>query len=234
MKKILIGILALLAALAVTSPVGAAGRYNASIELAPNSVVVFGGTIDFVWLSDYTSDQGFGPWLQLNCYEQPTKGNKLGPQIYFENRAGFEGGYRYGEPFTLGPSLAWTGQPATCVGSVGHIDPKRGYIEDATVTFDVDDYVIVPDAIYSGYTTALAADGPEDRYVFVQCYNPEYVYAAYFEVVDGIAEIGPLWSTLWPESSAECTATLGYAEYNQGGNTQRWIELASTTFMVNL
>ena len=238
MKKIIAVIIAgVMAAFMFATPAGAAGggKYKASIELSPDSEVVYGGIIDFVWSSTYTNDQGFGPWLRLECYEQPTKGNKLGQQIYFQNHAGFEGGYKYGEPFNLGTSLAWTGQPATCKGSVGHYDtggPLSKFIEHATVTFDVEGYISVSDTTYNGYTTALTFDVPEGHYVFVQCYNPEYVYAAYFEVIDRVAEIGPLSSSLWPESSAECTATLGYAEYNKGGNTQRWIELASTTFSV--
>ena len=96
-------------------------------------------------------------------------------------------------------------------------------------------YVSVPDSVYAGSTTAVAYPGGKDVYVFVQCYAPDfdgrYVYAAYFPV-DGNnqAEIGPLWSSLWPNSGASCTAEEGYFTRDGFG---KWKSLASTTFTVN-
>jgi hypothetical protein len=72
-----------------------------------------------------------GPWLRLECYV----GGNL---VYWENRAGFEGGYRYGEPFTLGPSLAWPSGEADCMGVLGHMHAKNGkFMTEATVDFHV-------------------------------------------------------------------------------------------------
>ena len=93
--------------------------------------------------------------------------------------------------------------------------------------------VAVPDTTYGSTVVATATSGSEDRYVFVQCYTPnlggDYVYAAYFQVVDGQATVGPLWSTLWPRSDAECTAELGYATRDGWG---KWSAFTSSTFHV--
>lgn len=71
------------------------------------------------------------PWLVLECYQN----DRL---VFWQNRAGFEGGFGYGQPFTLGPSLAWTGGEADCVGILGHYHRKTGrFMQDATVDFHV-------------------------------------------------------------------------------------------------
>jgi hypothetical protein len=92
----------------------------------------------------------------------------------------------------------------------------------------------VPDAAYGGMTTATVNPGTADTYVLVQCYAPDfggnYVYAAYFPVdANNHAEVGPLWSTLWPRGDASCTAQEGYFTRNGFG---RWESLAATTFHV--
>ena len=88
--------------------------------------VAFGYTTSF---SD--PEQNRGPWLRLECYID-------GSLVYFETRAGFEGGYRYGEPFSLGPSLAWPSGAADCEGVLGHMHHKNGrFVTEASVDFDV-------------------------------------------------------------------------------------------------
>lgn len=95
--------------------------------------------------------------------------------------------------------------------------------------------ITVPDTVYGGTTTAIVSDdevrpNSTGNYVFVQCYNPSYVYAAYFIVDDGHAVIGPLASSLWTQGSASCLATEGYFTKNGFG---KWVPIAQTAFMVN-
>lgn len=91
-----------------------------------------GDPVSFGFRTSYWDDvYNTGPWLRLECY----LGSTL---VYWENRAGFEGGYRYGEPFTLGPSLAWPSGGADCVGVLGHYHPKNSkFMVESTVDFDV-------------------------------------------------------------------------------------------------
>ena len=100
----------------------------------------------------------------------------------------------------------------------------------------VEGVITVDDAVYGGMTTADVNPGGTNTYVFVQCYVPDldgaYVYARYFAVDDSNqAAIGPLWSTLWPNGPASCTAQEGYFRRDGFG---RWVSLASTTFQVTL
>ena len=72
-----------------------------------------------------------GPWLRLECYQ----GGNL---VYWANRAGFEGGYKYGEPFEFGPSLAWPAGEADCQGVLGHKHAKNGkFVVEATIDLHV-------------------------------------------------------------------------------------------------
>lgn len=91
-----------------------------------------GDPVSFGFTSRHWDDvTNTGPWLRLECYLG-------GSRVYFENRAGFEGGYRYGEPFTLGPSLAWPEGEADCQGILGHYHDKTGkFRTDAVVDFHV-------------------------------------------------------------------------------------------------
>jgi hypothetical protein len=88
--------------------------------------------VGFGFTTKYWDDvHNTGPWLRLQCYID-------GDLVYWENRAGFEGGYRYGDPFTLGPSLAWPSGEADCMGVLGHMHPKNGkFMTEATVDFHV-------------------------------------------------------------------------------------------------
>jgi hypothetical protein len=93
-----------------------------------------------------------------------------------------------------------------------------------------DPSIVVPDAVYGDEVVATATPGGSDVYVFVQCYNPEYVYAAYFLVdAGGYATLGPLHASTWPNSAARCTASEGYFTRDGFG---KWVEYASTTFNV--
>jgi hypothetical protein len=94
--------------------------------------------------------------------------------------------------------------------------------------------ISVGDAVWAGTTTATVNPGGENVYVFVQCYAPDiggkYVYARYFPVDENNhAAIGPLWSTLWPQGDASCSAQEGYFTRNGFG---KWVSLAATTFNV--
>jgi hypothetical protein len=100
---------------------------------------------------------------------------------------------------------------------------------------NVSGVISVPDALYAGTTTATVNPGGTDVYVYVQCYTPDfggdYVYAAFFPVdANNQAELGPLWSTLWPQGSASCQAQEGYFTRNGFG---KWVDVATTTFRVN-
>ena len=81
--------------------------------------------------TSYTDDRGRGPWIELRCEQD-------GEVVYREWRAGFEGGYRYGEPHNLGPSAAWDGGAADCTGLLGHYSKNFSkFMVDATVDFHV-------------------------------------------------------------------------------------------------
>ena len=100
---------------------------------AADSAMHYGGEASFGHRTRYTDDRGHGPWLRLSCEQD---GNEVFQQI----RAGFDGGYMYGEAFDLGPSLAWTGGDADCTGILGHYSRNFGkFLVDATVEFQVTD-----------------------------------------------------------------------------------------------
>ncbi len=93
--------------------------------------------------------------------------------------------------------------------------------------------ITVPDTPYGSVVEATVSsvhgDG-DDTYVFVQCYQgDDYVFAAYYPVVDGKASCGPLSSFLWPSGAAQGVATEGWFPAKGFGS---WKELASTTFQV--
>ena len=79
----------------------------------------------------YTSDSATS--IQLQCF-QPVGSDAL---VFSDFRMLFEGGVGYGEPFTLGPSLAWTGGEASCTGILGHRSNSGRYMVEATVDFPV-------------------------------------------------------------------------------------------------
>lgn len=85
--------------------------------------------------------------------------------------------------------------------------------------------------VHHGETTTVSVTpGGENVYVFVRCYNPEFVYAAYFPVdSNGNATIGPLTSSLWASGGANAIAEEGYFRRDGFG---RWVVLASTEFEV--
>lgn len=95
--------------------------------------------------------------------------------------------------------------------------------------------ITVPDAVHGGTTVATVTDNivrnnTEGNYVLVQCYNPDYVYAAYFAVDENNqALLGPLTSSLWTSGPANCVATEGYFTKMGWG---KWVVIAQTTFNV--
>ena len=105
---------------------------SSNVTRSADSAMHHGDPVAFGFETKYWDDvYNTGPWLRLQCYV----GGNL---VYWANRAGFEGGYKYGEPFELGPSLAWPSGEADCVGVLGHMHPKNGkFMTEATVDFDV-------------------------------------------------------------------------------------------------
>jgi hypothetical protein len=71
-----------------------------------------------------------GPWIDLSCYQG-------GVRVLAVTHAGFQGGWYYGWPFTLGPTLMWTGGAADCTVVVSHQD-RRKVVVDATTSFPVE------------------------------------------------------------------------------------------------
>ena len=102
-------------------------------------------------------------------------------------------------------------------GSIGHAaKPESGQI------------TVAEPVSHGGMTTATVTHGGADVYVFVRCYTPAYVYAAYFPVTNQTV-IGPLASSLWTSGGASCIAEEGYFKRNGFG---RWVLLASDHFSV--
>ena len=96
----------------------------------------------------------------------------------------------------------------------------------------VSGHITVGDAVYGGMTTATVNPGGANVYVYVECSTDgKLVYAAYFPVdSNNHADVGPLWSTLWSNSAAQCSAQEGYFTRNGFG---KWVVDATTTFAVS-
>lgn len=88
------------------------------------------------------------------------------------------------------------------------------------------------DGVYGGYSEVIVSitgslpNTATQPYVFGQCWNPDYVWAAYFEVGE---PVGPLASSLWHGEAANCLATVGYFKRQGFGN---WVPLGSDSFEV--
>ena len=66
--------------------------------------------------------------------------------------------------------------------------------------------------------TFTGNEGGHDMYVVTQCYDyytGAYIYAAYSEIVNHDAVVGPLASTLWTGQPAVCVLTAGW--FRQAG-----------------
>lgn len=77
----------------------------------------------------YTTSEQYAS-IQLQCFQN-------GFLVFSASHAAYEGGYGYGQPFQLGPSYAWSGGAAQCVGILGHRASNGRYVEDASTNFDV-------------------------------------------------------------------------------------------------
>ena len=100
-------------------------------DAAAGDAMHYGGKVSFGHETSYTDDRGRGPWIRLQCEQD-------GELVYQQSRAGYEGGYLYGEAFDLGPSAAWSGGEADCVGELGHYSRNFSrFMVDATVDFYV-------------------------------------------------------------------------------------------------
>jgi hypothetical protein len=98
--------------------------------------------------------------------------------------------------------------------------------------------ISVADTVWGGTTTAIV-DAPApprdatDNYVFAQCWalDGEYLYAAFFPIVDGTSVLGPFktGSTWTTSESANCKATISF--FRRDGFGKR-VDLATTNFNV--
>lgn len=97
--------------------------------------------------------------------------------------------------------------------------------------------IAVADTTYGSTSTATVLGGGNAEYVYVQCWAPdlagEYVFAAYYEIVDGSAVVGPFatgstWSTSRP---ADCRAEAGFFKAQGFGDWKRVTN--STVFHVS-
>jgi hypothetical protein len=135
-KNAVLGAIVGLVAVVSMSPAFARGNSRASIWIesgpfASTSSLHYGDQVRFGFTDSYSDPSGgTGPWLQLLCSQN-------GNLVYSESHAGFEGGYGYGTPFTLGPSVGWQSGGADCSASVGHVAKTGKYVADATMIFAV-------------------------------------------------------------------------------------------------
>jgi hypothetical protein len=84
----------------------------------------FGSEVMFGYRSDAAQS------IQLQCFVG-------GGLVFADAHMLFEGGWGYGEPFTLGPSVSWTGGAADCTAMLGHRARNGRYVVEATVGFAV-------------------------------------------------------------------------------------------------
>lgn len=110
---------------------GGNGNGGSSIWIATSTARTADGGLQFgqSLTFGYTSDTAQS--IQLRCY-QPADA-----LVFSAAQMLFEGGLGYGQPFTLGPSLAWTSGAASCTASLGHRSNSGRYVVEATVTFAV-------------------------------------------------------------------------------------------------
>ena len=126
---------------------GGGGRRGSEIWIEPSSyarvdgVMHVGDSVMFGFKTNYWDEAGgTGPWLALECFragaDYEYEGQLSGVMILADSRAGFPGGWGYGEPFVLS-GTAWKLGPANCTGILGHRG-KTKFMVDATVDFYVE------------------------------------------------------------------------------------------------
>ncbi len=71
-----------------------------------------------------------GPWIDLSCIQG-------GVTVLDTMHSGFDGGWYYGWPFSLGPTQMWSGGAADCTVRVYHQKQKR-LVTDAMTSFHVE------------------------------------------------------------------------------------------------
>jgi hypothetical protein len=105
------------------------GQGNASTASA---VSLSGGPYNFGGTVSVTTavSADVMPWISMSCTQN-------GAVVGTATHAGFPGGSYYGAPFTLGPSLSWTGGAADCTFSVVHLTGGK-VVTDASTTLHVD------------------------------------------------------------------------------------------------
>jgi hypothetical protein len=66
-----------------------------------------------------------GPWIAMACYQN-------GVLVGNSTHAGFESGWYYNWPFSLGPSQSWSGGSADCKFTAGYQMSKKSVIAATT------------------------------------------------------------------------------------------------------
>ena len=125
------------ASLAVSAPKGSGGSGGggSAIWIASSSsrsadgTLHLGDSLSFGFRTTSTASDGSGPWLKLQCTQD-------GVLVFSDVRAGFEGGYGYGEAFQAGPSMRWVSGDAACTGILGS-QGRRSFQVEATTRFSV-------------------------------------------------------------------------------------------------
>jgi hypothetical protein len=95
-----------------------------SITISPAGPYVFGEQV-YVTTNAPVDPNGGGPWIAMACYQN-------GVLVGNATHSGFPGGWYYGWPFSLGPSLSWSSGAADCTFTVGYQTSKKSTIVAST------------------------------------------------------------------------------------------------------
>jgi hypothetical protein len=107
---------------------GSGGGGGYTVTVSPAAPYSFGQTVN-VTTDTPVYPNNAGPFISLKCYQD-------GVLVGTDDHAGFEGGWYFGWPFSLGPSQSWTSGAADCTITVFHMSNKRSVV-DATTAFHV-------------------------------------------------------------------------------------------------
>jgi hypothetical protein len=122
-------------------PATASGCSTSEVTALSATSPKVGNSIKFAFQSRYMdSENGTGPWLQLQCYragaDYQYEGQLSGVRILSASLAGFPGGIGYGDPFSLASS-SWHVGEADCVAELGHKGKSGRWVVDASSKFHV-------------------------------------------------------------------------------------------------
>ncbi len=99
---------------------GAQSTSSYSITISPSGPYYFGEQV-YVTTDAPIYPSSEGPWLAMMCYQN-------GALVGNATHSGFPGGWYYGWPFNLGPSLSWTSGAADCTFTVGYQYTKKSVV----------------------------------------------------------------------------------------------------------